>query len=386
MIKTILRTFVSAAIVSLLTVTSSISANAVTVRPARGSHYVAIILMRTPGTKGRLPRGAWTPRQAVNMLANGHGSIHDWFAHASIDATRHPAISVTGRIYPGRATGVNASGYYRSPGSLAVPASWRPGSPMPNACKMKSWINAGIQQAKKYDHFNPSAFQHIIVYSPKVRDQNGLYDVCHVDGKADSPGKYIWLNGSHTLSTFIHEIGHNLGLMHAGRFNCGNGPVNSSCLAPYGDANDPMGCDCTRFYNAEHKYMLGWVRPGQVDTYSVREVGTTHLTSSSIQAPGTQVLMHVMRKDGYYYAVERRTPANYDTGKNLVGVWIRLVKPINVRVGEGHVDVGADDTEVVNNGRPLSRGQTFSDPSNSLFIYYKTDVNGYAMVEVNHRN
>lgn len=63
-------------------------------------------------------------------------------------------------------------------------------------------------------------------------------------------------------AAYLHELGHNLYLNHAG-VNGDNG---------YGDYSAAMGFCCDlRCYNTPHSYQLGWVSP--LDTLSVGSFG-----------------------------------------------------------------------------------------------------------------
>lgn len=82
-------------------------------------------------------------------------------------------------------------------------------------------------------------------------------------GCKDSPGKCkVWIMGeaADQAMTYVHELGHNLGLNHA------NTPATI-----YGDGSDAMGFCCSvRCFNAANLDALGWAQPTiQLDVASL---------------------------------------------------------------------------------------------------------------------
>ena len=64
-----------------------------------------------------------------------------------------------------------------------------------------------------------------------------------------------------------HELGHNLGLMHAGESACGSAAVTAGCVIAYADPTDVMGDPSVNHgFSAEHKFMLGWIPASEVQT------------------------------------------------------------------------------------------------------------------------
>ncbi len=70
-----------------------------------------------------------------------------------------------------------------------------------------------------------------------------------------------WINGSLTLRTVAHELGHNLGLHHAEKLECEAGVVEGNCYSvEYGDSLDIMGApNFTGHFNSFSKDILGWL-------------------------------------------------------------------------------------------------------------------------------
>ena len=178
----------------------------------------------------------------------------------------------------------------------------------------------------------------------------------------------VFLNGDASRGVFEHELGHNLGLRHAGVYACGDA-VSSGCLVEYGDPTDVMG-DPTlgHGYSAEHKYMLGWIPAAEVRTVTTGAETIALTASEDPLVPGSTELIHVRAADGTLFAVDRRASVGYDAG--IAGVWVRKV-----------ASVGTDDTELVRD-HALAAGQTFSDPARKVSITTVSDSGRTASIRV----
>lgn len=74
---------------------------------------------------------------------------------------------------------------------------------------------------------------------------------CTWGGLGEINGTRVWINAAVATmpDAYVHELGHNLGLDHAGTTN-----------NTYGDGSDPMGYCCPiRCFHAPHMEQLGWV-------------------------------------------------------------------------------------------------------------------------------
>ena len=179
----------------------------------------------------------------------------------------------------------------------------------------------------------------------------------------------MFLNGSTTPGLMEHELGHNLGLWHAGRFACGAAPFSAKCLNVYGDPTDVMGDPYSNHgYSAEHKYALGWIPDAEVRTVTS---GTQTIPLTASEDPlvaGSIELIHVRATDGTLYAIDRRASVGYDAG--LSGVWIRRV-----------ASMSTDDTELVR-GDALGAGAAFTDLVHHVTIKTVSDSGPRASVRV----
>lgn len=90
-----------------------------------------------------------------------------------------------------------------------------------------------------------------------------------------NPSK-AYVNGSLTLRTVGHELGHNFGLHHAKDLDCGSDIIGDRCAsAEYGDALDIMGMSgITGHFNAFSKELLGWISTDSGKVVSVEVDGS----------------------------------------------------------------------------------------------------------------
>lgn len=87
----------------------------------------------------------------------------------------------------------------------------------------------------------------------------------------------IWIQGnaSQYIDTYIHEIGHTLGLTHA-----------SSSSSEYGDPTCAMGLCCwSRCYNAPHLEQLRWASPLRIIKISNEIMAVTRPTYIEVDVP-----------------------------------------------------------------------------------------------------
>lgn len=157
----------------------------------------------------------------------------------------------------------------------------------------------------------------------------GLNTGCAWSGLAHLSGSTTWVKAE-SLGAYVsgHELSHNFGFHHSGKYNCtvATNSSPSTCISnEYGDPYDIMGSSAkhTNTYN-KAKY---WLSPGQMQT--VTQSGTYALEALEVTTGGVKFLR--MKRpftsslgsytDGYYQ-VEFRTPlgefGNTSTGEVIV--------------------------------------------------------------------
>jgi hypothetical protein len=184
------------------------------------------------------------------------------------------------------------------------------------------------QCKSKYASFHRSARA---AAQAKGRDLSG-YDViavlwpfsgkCGFPARATLKGKDIWINGSEYFdrATFLHELGHILGLEHSNLLSCvGSVPLLKGNRVPagcefqeYGDTADAMGAFVAGHYNAAQKDKLGWLRPDSQPALAlVKSSGTYHLSAFPLIS-GIPNALKIPRRSGGNIFVEYRRPGGAD--------------------------------------------------------------------------
>ena len=165
--------------------------------------------------------------------------------------------------------------------------------------------------------FNPANFDFVCV----VINHN-LYSF---EGLGNIGAKYSWIDGNNSGSGkdqvsggYIHELGHNLGLQHAGSWNPNTlVPDNPTGLtSEYGNPFDAMGNNAEAYsydrlhFNASFKNDLDWLPDSYVTT------PTTNVTMDLYAMDRTQV-------NGRKYAIKLTAGITLDGVSNL-DYWVEF--------------------------------------------------------------
>ncbi|VXB08845.1 Gametolysin peptidase M11 [Pseudomonas sp. 8AS] len=194
------------------------------------------------------------------------------------------------------------------------------------------------KQAAQNGGYNLSNYDRFVYFFPK-NSACGYSGMAQVGAFPSS----TWINGSLTVSTVGHEMGHNLGLHHSHALDCGNTILGSSCSSQeYGDTLDIMGYSGTvGHFTGFHKERLGWLASDNI--INVTSSGSFYLKPASTQTTGSKLLKIANGLDSSgaanYYYVEYRQPLGFDaqlpnrgvidTNNVFNGVAVRQASPSN---------------------------------------------------------
>lgn len=186
--------------------------------------------------------------------------------------------------------------------------------PVDATCSTSTIDNYG-RQALIDNGIDVSRYQRWIYVYPENTD-------CGWTGKgtiAGSPSR-AFINGSMTLRTVGHELGHNLGLYHAKDLDCGSEVIGDNCAsAEYGDSMDIMGTsEVTGHFNAFSKQQLGWISAAAGEVITAASDGSYLLepfeTAPSGNPKGIKIQRGVDANTGKptWYVLEYRQPIGFD--------------------------------------------------------------------------
>lgn len=130
-----------------------------------------------------------------------------------------------------------------------------------------------------------------------------------------------WINGSMSVRTVGHELGHNFGIYHARALDCGAEVVGSNCsIIEYGDSWDILGQGgVVAHSHAAQKERLGWLGYGLSPGLTVVQSGGTYWLDPYETLGSNPKALKILKstdptngKKTWYY-VEFRRPIGFDT-------------------------------------------------------------------------
>lgn len=243
-----------------------------------------------------------------------------------------------------------------------------------------------------------AAYNHVMMLPQYTGPGN-----CGHAGSGNLRGRYTVLSGNvaTNLRMYVaigaHELGHNLGLLHAGILRCA-APPTDECLAPdsdaaqdihvYGDPFDAMGSSSSLAqFSAVHKNSLGLLAPGAV--VNVPKGTTTHtLRASDAPGLGGVRLLRVPRGNTEFtYNLEIRGPSapwgpyrSSDAVANGISIRMTMAGQISDGATTYLVD-RRNDTPSGYDAQWLA-GQSFVDAPNGVRITVNSAAQGWATVTI----
>lgn len=179
-----------------------------------------------------------------------------------------------------------------------------------------------------------------------------------------------WINLTAALygNVWIHEAGHSVYTNNEGYFmDCGaktyGDPTASCTRRSYQTAYDPMGGSTVNmpYFNTRHREFLGWLRTGEVLTYSASETGSKTYTISPAELANTNLkVLRVERTATSFAYIEFRQAIGFDSFlggdlDSINGALIHYVNPASTN------QTYLVDGEPAISGRLLGVGKTFVD-------------------------
>ena len=246
-----------------------------------------------------------------------------------------------------------------------------------------SWLQSGIAAPSTCDYSTISSkadAAYAAAYpSDKITYQNRFYvfprlSACGWAGLAYVGFGLAYSNGYNALGVYGHELGHNFGLLHAGRLTCaGLSICTAGSVSEYGDSFDVMGNISTMHFNAAQKSILQWIPSTSVKTHTG---GTATYTLSPIESGGgTSYAVKIPAAANRTYWVEFRQPIGFD-GPAL-GAFAFPSNGAQIRVSSPFASSsGADDTQLLDmtpgtssfTDATLLAGQSYIDSTYGITI------------------
>lgn len=301
---------------------------------AAGPRKAAVLLITFPGE----PAVPWPPQESRSEVFTAANSVNAFYQEES-----YGAISLTGKL----SSNGDVFGWFQldSPTAGCPYGVWKDDADAAAAA-------AGIDL---------TGYQHLIYSFPW---QSG----CSWLGLAG--GNWAMINGNFfgvRAQVTTHELGHNLGLLHAGSWTCTSGgirvQISDTCtIGEYGDPFDVMGNMGTRHNSGWNLAKLGFLSPENVETieasgtYSIRSALHPTAEPTVLRIPRTRTLTGEV--SSWYYLEVREGGGVFENvaDASTTGVSIRATA-----VGSSPETLLLDANPATSTFQdaPLGTGQTF---------------------------
>lgn len=239
-----------------------------------------------------------------------------------------------------------------------------------------SWnIHVNAQQMAEESGVDVSRYTRLVYIFPKN-------DSCGWTGMGTLGGTQTraYINGSFTMNTIGHEMGHNFGLHHAEYLNCKDDIIGDSCLAvTYGDSMDIMGAyGVEGHFNVFNKEQIGWL---STDLGNIVEANTDgsyviepYETSLSGSVKGVKVPRGVDPNTGekQWYYIEYRQAIGFDSflssNPGITGGVVIHRSPESSTRGSQLLDMTPQSSLFDTDDAALLVGSSFTDPDAGITI------------------
>ena len=297
---------------------------------ATGARKAAVLLV------GFGSGGSWSSAEARSTVFTGANSVSAFYQEESYDA-----ISLTGKL--------DAEGDVFGVYDLASPVA---------GCPYETW-REDANDAAAAAGVDLSGYQHLIY-------QFSYQASCSWLGNAEINGDWAMINGNllgNGGQVAAHELGHNLGLLHAGSWTCTSGGVrvqiSETCTTTeYGDPFDTMGNIGFRHNNGWNLDRLGILSAENVvaveasGNYSIRSALDPSSEPTVLRIPRTRNASGVVTS--WYFLEVRETGGIFENvvDSSTTGVSVRVAPP-ETRL----LDANPQTSTFAD--APLAVGQTF---------------------------